>query len=330
MKAGKITEVQCKRSVLRQLPKTGSSVIQGAGIGNDYGAFRLTDGCQVVTAMAAMTLTNHEPEKYAFWKALNKLETSGAIPMAIMVNALLPARGNESRIKEMTQNLTRLCMDFEVEYLGGHTELKEELRVPAITIIAYGTRICEETGYSVHKVKPGEWILMLGHAALETTSILLADRWEALNSRYAAGYLQTAVTQAKDLSLHRAFSVLREEPVTYIHDISTGGVFAALWELGEGAGCGIEVSLKSIPIRQETIEVCEFFNINPYMALSGGSALLVTPEGEALAEHLRKHGIAAIMIGQTTEQNDRIVTNGDDVRYLELPNGDEIYKIYRN
>ncbi|MCM1494575.1 MAG: AIR synthase-related protein [Bacteroides sp.] len=328
MKSGKLTEAQCKRSILRLLPASGAAVIQGAGIGYDYGAVQLNKDCQMVTAISTMTLAVPEPEKYTFWKALNKLETSGAVPVAIMVNLLLPARGSESRIREITGNLANLCMLHNLEYLGGHTELLEELRTPAVTVIAYGSQ--EEQRYSIRNVKPGESILMLGYTAMEATAMLLADKWEELNTRYAAGYLEGAGVLGKDLSLHRAIAALSGEKVTYIHDISTGGVFAALWELGEGAGCGLEAFLRTIPIRQETVEICEFFDINPYMAMGGGSALVVTPEAEAVLEQLKQHEIFAIRIGQTTEQNDRIVTNADYTRYLEPPKGDEIYKLYRN
>lgn len=330
MKSGKLTEPQCKRSVLRLLPVSGGTVVQGAGIGCDYGAVQLNKDCQMVTAMSTMTLGIPMPEKYTFWKALNKLETSGAVPVAIMVNLLLPARGSESRIKEITGNLAKLCILHKIDYLGGHTELMEELRSPVITVIAYGRQEQSEVGYSIHNVKPGESILMIGYTAMEATAMLLADKWEELNTRYAAGYLEGARKLGEDLSLHRAFTVLDKEKVTYIHDISTGGVFAALWELGEGAGCGIEAFLRTIPIQQETVEICEFFDINPYMAMGGGSALIVTPEAEAVLETLKKNEIFAIRIGQTTEQNDRIVTNADYARYLEPPKGDEIYKLYRN
>lgn len=330
MKAGKITEVQCKRSVLKLLPKVGKQVVQGAGIGHDYGAVRLENPNQIVTAIATCSFATQASEKYAFWKALNKLETSGASAVAIMVNILLPARGNEKRIKEITGNLAELCTRYQLEYLGGHTELMEELRTSVITVIAYGSKTEQEPDYSIHYVTPGESILMVGYAAMETTVMLTNDKWEELNTRYTAGYLEGARAMEKELSLHQTFQALRTEPVTYIHDISTGGVFAALWEIGEGAGCGLDVYLKSIPIRQETIEVCEFFDINPYMALSGGSALIVTSRPEPVMDTLQQMGISVRMIGQITDRNDRIVINEDDIRYLTPPKGDDIYKIYRN
>lgn len=328
MNPGKITEAQCKRSVLQLLPQPGSGVIQGAGIGCDYSAIRTTYGGQLVSAMAVFTLNTKNPERYAFWKALNKLETSGIRTRAVMVNVLLPARGNESRIKDIIQNLTELCKKYEVEYIGGHTELIEALRMPAITVIAFGEG--EKTDFSLDKVKPEQGIVMLGHAGTETALMLVNDKWEALHTRYAESYINSIKRMEEEMSLRRAFRLLEHEPVSYIHAISAGGVFAALWELGESSGCGIEADIKTIPICQETIEVCEFFDINPYMTLSGGSALVVTTEPERMVTDLRQMGISARMIGQITAFNDRIIMNGDELRYLEPPRGDDIYKIYMN
>lgn len=344
MNPGKITEPQCKRSVLKWLPKNQEAVIQGAGIGNDYAALQQPGDSQVISALATVSLPTFESEKYAYWKALNKLESGGAIPQAVMVNLSLPARGSEERIRKIVQNIAALCESYHISYIGGHTELIEELRTPIVTVIAYGYRYAAGNYPSVRKVEPAQSILMVGTVALETTSMLVSDYWEELNTRYAANYLNMAKEISRDLSLHSVYQLLNihngqkaEKPdkpmepcpeITYIHDLSTGGIFAGLWELGEGAGCGIDVSLKSIPIRQETVEVCDYFDVNPYMAFSGGSALIVTPQGEKLSEFLEKHGFSAIMIGQTTGRNDRIVMHENDIRYLTPPKGDDIYKIY--
>lgn len=328
MKAGKISEVQCKRSVLKWIPPKGEQVIQGAGIGHDYGALQLTDDCQLVTVLSTITFDIRQPEKYAFYKALNKLELSGGQPLAIMVNAMLPARGNEARIRELTKHLADLCVQTGVEYLGGHTELLEELRSPVITVVAYGRRL-KTPEYSPREIKAGQEILMIGSTAAEATAILAENMQTELNARYTLDYIQGASRLGEQLSLHSALLAAQKETITYMHDISTGGVFAALWEVGEAGDCGIEAEIKAIPIRQETVEVCEFFDINPYMALGGGAVLLVTPKEET-AYNLQQAGIFAVRIGQTTESNDRVIRQGEDFRYLTPPKGDEIYKIYRS
>lgn len=333
MNPGKITEVQCKRSVLKWLPECSEQVVQGAGIGCDYGAVKLTESSQMVSALTTVALPTRYGYRYAFWKALNKLAASGAEPQAIMVNLLLPARGGEDRISSIIKELSELCKAHKVDYLGGHTELLEELRAPVITVAAYGLREMKQGDYpDIRRVLPGQGIVMVGCAALETTAMLVSDYEERLRTRYSASYLQEIKAVCQDLSLHRILQEAQEiADLTYIHDLSSGGVFAGLWELGEGAGCGIEASLKQIPIKQETIEACDFFDINPYMTYSGGSVLVVTSDEDAFINFFKKHEISANRVGQTTAHNDRIVWNGnqEDIRYLTPPKGDDALKIYR-
>lgn len=54
-------------------------------------------------------------------------------------------------------------------------------------------------------------------------------------------------------------AVAARSGVSAMHDITEGGIFGALWEMAEASGVGLEIDLKKIPVRQETIEICEFF-----------------------------------------------------------------------
>ena len=109
-----------------------------------------------------------------------------------------------------------------------------------------------------------------------------------------------------------------------------GGIFTALWRLAEEAGAGLEADLRKIPIRQETVEICEYFDINPYNALSGGSLLAAVPDGASLVDKLGREGISAAMIGRLTDGNDRILWNDGSKRYLDRPQREEMYKVYEN
>lgn len=104
-----------------------------------------------------------------------------------------------------------------------------------------------------------------------------------------------------------------------MHDVAGGGIFGALWELGEQAGVGLQVHLKKIPIKQETVEICEFLGYNPYEMRSDGALLLVTNEGHTLVEALAQEGIAAEVIGMITDGNDKVILNDEEKRYLEPP-----------
>lgn len=92
-------------------------------------------------------------------------------------------------------------------------------------------------------------------------------------------------------------------------------------------GVGLSIDLKKIPVKQETIEICEFFDLNPYELLSGGSLLIAASDGEELVEGLKETGVSAAVIGKTTGSNDKIIRNKEEVRFLEPTKPDEILKV---
>ena len=112
-----------------------------------------------------------------------------------------------------------------------------------------------------------------------------------------------------------------------MHDVTEGGILGALWEMAEASGVGLEIDLRAIPIRQETVEICEFFGLNPYGLISSGCMLIAADRGHDLARELEKAGIPAAVIGRATAGNDRIVQNGEERSYLERPKTDELYKV---
>ena len=101
---------------------------------------------------------------------------------------------------------------------------------------------------------------------------------------------------------------------------------AALWDIAEASGTGLKVDLRSIPVQQETIEICEIFDINPYRLISGGSLLIACDNGLDMVDALRAEGINAEIIGRLTDSNDKIIMNDGEVTYLDLPQPDEILK----
>ncbi|MBO5657534.1 MAG: hydrogenase maturation factor, partial [Agathobacter sp.] len=114
--------------------------------------------------------------------------------------------------------------------------------------------------------------------------------------------------------------------VAAMHDVSEGGVFGALCEMAQAANVGLTIELKKIPVRQETIEISEFFDINPYKMLSTGSLLMGTEDGNALVLALEAIGVPAVVIGKATDSNDKVLVNEDERRFLETTQTDELYK----
>ncbi len=171
-------------------------------------------------------------------------------------------------------------------------------------------------------------IVMTGFAGLYGSVILAHDRAEKLRSRYPASFLEEAKAQERQIwQIPEAapagksdgcstYSFSAEE-IKGMYLLSEGGVFAGLWNMGEFAGVGLEIYIKKIPIKQETIEICNFFDVNPYTMFSAGSCLVLSKNGGRLKSRLAGQGIFSEVIGFTRKNNDRVVINGEERRFLE-------------
>ena len=47
-----------------------------------------------------------------------------------------------------------------------------------------------------------------------------------------------------------------------------------------------------------------------------------------MADALNQKGIQAAVIGQLTDSNDKIIHNGEDMRYIDRPAPDELMKVF--
>ena len=85
--------------------------------------------------------------------------------------------------------------------------------------------------------------------------------------------------------------------------------------------------MKKFSILQETIEVCEMYRLNPYQLRSGGCFLVVTDQESRVKRSLEAKGIKVSVIGEITDNNDKVIRNGEDLRYIDRPAPDELAKI---
>ena len=113
----------------------------------------------------------------------------------------------------------------------------------------------------------------------------------------------------------------------YAAEIGEQGILSALWRMAEELGTGLEIRLRDIPIRQETVEILERFSLNPYYALSDGAYLAVTSHGDELLEAAGRAGLTCDEIGELRPGIARTVINGESVRYLDRPQPEELNKV---
>ena len=336
MRIGKITENALGRSVLKQI-RTEYKGIESAAVGTDC-AF--SNNKKTFSAVYPVTENVSDPGFYAAVKAANSLIAQGIEPDHVSLSILLPAEAEEKTLKKIVSDAIVACRMCGTTYAGGHTEVTTAVNWPLVTALAIGsgtigaTKTVADLDGNTKKLtdifpKPGagQSLVVTKWIALEGTSMLAAQKKAELTTRYPVPFIEEAEGFKALMDIRREAKLIYEMGGVSVHDLSNGGIFAALWEMAERAGCGLKVDLKKIPIRQETIEVCEFFEVNPYQLLSGGALLLAANDGKALARALEEEGIPAMVIGELLPGNDRIIINDDEQRFLELPQADEIHKV---
>ncbi|MEY8390971.1 AIR synthase family protein [Lachnospiraceae bacterium 45-W7] len=326
MKIGKIPENVLKRSVFKQIRTKRQEVILGAGVGEDCAAIQLTEKEMFVISTDPVTGTATDIGRLAIHITINDLASAGAEPVGVMLTLLLPEHTKEADLKKMMGQIERVCALAKVQIMGGHTEVTKAVNQPVVNVCGVG-KVKEGQLVSTAGARPGDDILASKWIGLEGTSIIAKEKARELSERYPVKLIQKAQKFDQYLSVLPEAAVAVKSGVTAMHDVTEGGIFGALWELAESSGVGLEIDLKKIPVKQETIEVCEFFGINPYELISSGCMLMASPDGNALLRELEKAGIHAVLIGKATQGNDRVLLNGEERRFLEPPKTDELYRV---
>ncbi len=184
---------------------------------------------------------------------------------------------------------------------------------------------------------PGDELVVVCPVGLKGTSIIAEQKKERLAEQFSAGFIYNCRTLFRDYGVGNAVSVkessvwkmAQKAGASAMYAMNDGGFLSALWKMSEASQIGLTADFRKVPIRQETIEVCEIFDINPYRLVSEGAILLGIRGGQGLVQDLRKEGYMAEIIGQTNDGNDRLLYSGSGARYLERPGKDELYKIKR-
>lgn len=336
MNIGKISDSVLKRSVLKEIKTKRDEIIKGAGVGEDCALFLPNeDAC---TAVCTETLPYYEEDllKFAVYQIAANMAASFAEPIGLMVNILLPEEAEEQTLKEIMRTIQAACKTLNMAIAGGHTEVTQHVGHPVITLTGLGkTQAAPSNQKEFEKIKKAHKdqtngalleLVVTKWVGLEGSIYLAKNGKESLLTRYPEKMIDEAIGFDKYLLMLPEAAHAVMSGVCMMHDISKGGVFGALWELSQKAGAGLDIDLRKIPIKQETVEICEHFGVNPYELLSGGSLIMAVEDGSILVNQLAAIGVPAAVVGYLTNSNDKIIRNGEDVRFLDKPKADEIYR----
>ena len=172
-------------------------------------------------------------------------------------------------------------------------------------------------------------VVMVGYAGLEASVLLAQHKQQELLTRYSSKFLRGAAAQKQELITQEQMEAAAagESGVSACWPLGRAGVFMGLWNMAQDAGVGLEILQKQIPIRQETVEISNFFDVDPYQLRSGGAYLIFARQGYRLVQTLRMQGLPAAVIGMTMPDNDRVIVRDGERRFLEKKYQDPLEKL---
>ena len=172
----------------------------------------------------------------------------------------------------------------------------------------------------------GHDLVAAGFAGAKGAALIAGARKEELAGRFSESFLEQAASR-REVPLSPDRDYWRRLGASEFEPAGEGGILAALWNLTGAYGIGAEFSLRAIPLRQETVEICEEYGLNPYRLYSGDCGVLAAENGGRLAELLQREGIAAAVIGRVREGTAVEILSQEGAGYLERPREDELKKI---
>lgn len=327
MKIGKVSQAVLKRSMLKPLQfHREETMIHPSVEEMCYGV-----NCQEDEDILASSVVLYGDEKdlgtFVLAQVMNDLATRGATLIGVSVHIMLPPYAYESRLKAMMEHIERAGSAHAVQVMCAKAEVspvinKAIVHMNGVGVLKKGELLQSSMGSANQDIVLLKWI------GLEGTFRVMREKEEELTKRFVPTFLNQIGQLETELFSADAITVAKKHGASAMQQITGGGILATLWEMAEASNVGMEVELKQMSIRQETVEVCEFCHLNPYQLTSVGSVVIFTERGEELVKKYEELGIQATLLGRTTADSARVILGGEEKRFLDRPASDELLKIY--
>jgi len=232
----------------------------------------------------------------------------------------------------------RECEKLGISIITGHTARYENCHYPMVggaTIIGVG----ELDEYVTPKfAKLGDKIIITKGPAIEASGIFATMFPDRLEKEYGKVFSQKAqqifykMSVVEDATVAASVGV-RDNGVSAMHDATECGVWGGLYEIAQAAKLGARIEKEKIVIEEGVPEICRYFKIDPYAAISEGTLIITCREhkAKAVVEALNRHQIKASVVGELTKpETGMILVEGGKEKKLEHPIVDPFWKAFYN
>jgi len=265
--------------------------------------------------------------RLAVFGTVNDLAMCGARPKWISAGFIIEEGLELGVLQAVTESMRAAASACAVEVVTGDTKVVEHgrgdglyLNTAGIGVVGHGLDIAPRA------VRAGDVIVLSGDLGRHGIAVM-ASR-EGLR-------LETDLTS--DLAaLHEPVLDLLDAGIEIhcLRDLTRGGLSAALHEIADAAGVGIDVEETAIPVHPDVAAACELLGLDPMQVACEGRFIAFVPASDLprALQLLRGHpvGRAAAAVGSVSRRGASgvtLVTATGVRRALDLPSGELLPRI---
>ncbi|MDD4188527.1 MAG: AIR synthase family protein [Eubacteriales bacterium] len=325
MKIGKLPNKLLHEIVIGKIKSNRKEVLLRPGIGEDCSAIDFKKDICVLSSDPITGALNNLGT-LAVNVACNDLASCGAEPVGLMVTILAPPSAKKEDIENIMDQMCTAAGLVNADIIGGHTEITDAVKRFVISTTCVG-KVKKDLMVTSSGARAGDKIVLTKYAGMEGTAIIAYDMQNELSTFLDGGSISEAQKYIERISVLKEGLIAAEEGASAMHDVTEGGVFGAVWEICEASGKGAEIYPDKIPVTETTLKICRHYGIDAFKLISSGCMLITIKDPDRLIRLLAGTGVKATVIGEITEDKARKLIIKNNVREMEAPETDELYKV---
>ncbi len=189
------------------------------------------------------------------------------------------------------------------------------------------------------------YMAVMGFIAIRGSIELIKNKRENLINRFSLKFFNNKIEEFEEIyneakKVKQCYNIIREKfdeekKIVEIYEITKGGFLSKLWESSEFLDVGILYNLKKVPVKQMSIEIADFFDINVYRLYSENSYIVYTDDLLKFEKYVYESGIDKDIvpisyIGNTNDTKKKIRVDGENDSYLNKDYKDDIDLVIKN
>lgn len=325
MEIGKLPNDVLEKIIISNIKNKRKEVLVKAAVGEDNA---IIDFGEEVCVMSTDPITGATKDigKLAIHISCNDVASSGAEPIGVLLTILAPPSTTEEDIEKIMRDAGQASEEINIEIMGGHTEITDAVNRIIINTTVVGKQLKNKLP-DYNEIEIGDKVLITKYAGIEGTSIIAKELEDILIDKIGKEKLKIAQNMDSMLSVVEEGRICGELEVNYMHDITEGGIFGAVWEATKAIGKGIKINKDLIPVKDITKEIMDILEIDTYRLISSGSMLIIAKEEKLkkIYEELDKMDIKISVIGEIIDEGVRLEKDGREFE-IDPPDSDELYK----